>query len=67
MKNRIFEADGRIRIEECRYADAKKHLSCWQPGKSMLCYKDQEDEIFRFYGLTGIEPVSYRLRKWLEE
>ena len=67
MKNRIFEAEGRIRIEEGNYADAKKHLCCWQPGKSMLCYKEQKDEIFRFYQLTGVEPVSYRLRKWLEE
>ena len=67
MKHRIFETEGRIRIEEMRYADARKHLACWQPGKSMLFYKDQEEEIMRFYGLTGIEPVAYRLRKWLEE
>ena len=67
MKHRIFETEGRIRIEEMRYADARKHLSCWQPGKSQLFYKDQTEEIFRFYQLTGVEPVAYRLRQWLGE
>ena len=67
MKHRIFETDGRIRIEEMRYGDARKHLSCWQPGKSRLFYKEQTEEIFRFYQLTGVEPVAYRLRQWLEE
>ena len=67
MKTRIFETDGRIRIEERRYADSKKHLCCWQPGKSQLFYKEQTEEIFRFYQLTGVEPVAYRLRQWLEE
>ena len=67
MKHRIFETEGRIRIEEMRYADARKHLSCWHPGKSMLFYKEQHEEIMRFYGLTGIEPVAHRLKQWLEE
>ena len=67
MKHRIFEAEGRIRIEEMRYGDARKHLSCWQPGRSMLFYAEQTEEIMRFYGLTGAEHLSYRLKKWLNE
>ena len=68
MSNRIFETDGRIRIEEQIYQDAgrRRVLCCWQPGRTQLFDRDQDEAIMDFYDLSPVHPTYYRLLKWLE-